>query len=85
MDDPVRIAAVRDHPSKPIGDAEAPLRVGQQHYAAVGCDPSSIEGSADLLARYRWQVEWQRDILAHGRFVSPQSLCRFGRRNPAAD
>jgi hypothetical protein len=59
--------------------------LGKQHYAAVGCDPSSIEGSADLLARYRWQVEGQRDILVHGKFVASQSLCRFGRKNPAPD
>jgi hypothetical protein len=32
MDDPVRIAAVRDHTGELVGDAEAPLRLGQQHH-----------------------------------------------------
>ncbi len=29
MDDPVCIALVGDHPGESVGDAEAPLRLGQ--------------------------------------------------------
>ena len=65
MSNPALIAPVRDHRGEPFGEAQPPLRLGQQHYPAVGCDPSSIEGSAYLLARYRWKVEGQRDILVH--------------------
>jgi hypothetical protein len=54
MDDPVRIAAVRDHPSKPIGDAEALFRLGQQHHPAIGGDPAAIERGAHLLASHCW-------------------------------
>ena len=65
MDDPIRIALFRDYPGEFIDDSQPTLRLGQQHYAAVGCDPSSIEGSANLLASHCWQVEGQRDILIH--------------------
>jgi hypothetical protein len=36
MDDPVRIAFVGDHAGEPVGDAEAPLCLCQQHHATVG-------------------------------------------------
>jgi hypothetical protein len=62
---PACIAVVRDHCRETLGDAGAPLRLGQQHHPSVGCDPSAIEGGAHLLARYRWQVEGQGDILIH--------------------
>jgi hypothetical protein len=32
---------------------------------AIRRDPSAIEGGAHLLARYRWQVKGQRDIVVH--------------------
>jgi hypothetical protein len=53
MDDSVRIAAVRDDLGESVGDAEAPLGLGEEHHPAVGGDPSTVEGGADLLARYR--------------------------------
>ena len=65
MDDPVRIALVGDYPSESVGDTEAPLRLGEEHHPAIRRDPSAIEGGAHLLARYRWQVKWQRDIVVH--------------------
>lgn len=42
MDDPVHISAVRDHPSKPIGDTEALLRLREEHHLAIRRDPSAI-------------------------------------------
>ena len=65
MDDPVRIALVGDYPGELVGDTEAPLRLGEEHHPAIGRDPSAIERGAHLLARYRWQVKWQRDIVVH--------------------
>jgi hypothetical protein len=44
MDDPVRIALVGDHPGELVGDTKAPLRLGQEHHAAVRGDPSAIKG-----------------------------------------
>jgi hypothetical protein len=57
VDDPVRIAAVRDYPGEPIGDTDAPLRLGEEHHPAIRGDASAIEGSADLLASHCWQIE----------------------------
>ncbi len=65
MDDSVRIALVGDRPGELVGDAEAPLCLGQQHHPAIRGDPSAVEGGAHLLACNRWQVEGQRDIFIH--------------------
>ena len=54
MDDPVCIALVGDHPGELVGDTKAPLRLGQEHHAAVGGDPSAIKSGADVLASYCW-------------------------------
>jgi len=51
---PVRIALVWDYPGEVVRDAEAALRLGEEHHAAIRGDPSAIEGGADLLACYRW-------------------------------
>jgi hypothetical protein len=40
-----------------FGDAEPTIGLGKQRHAAVRRDPPAIEGSADLFALYRWQVE----------------------------
>ena len=92
MDDPVRIAAVRDHPGELVGDAEAPLRLGQQHDSAVRGDPAAIEGGADLLACNRWQVERQQGIFVHRsspllvRYVaSAEESCRTFASRPMSD
>ena len=58
-------ASVGDHPSELVGDAVAPLRLGEEHHPAIRRYPSAIERGAHLLARYRWQVKWQRDIVIH--------------------
>ena len=65
MYDPVRIALVGDYPGELVGDTEAPLRLGEEHYTAIRRDPSAIERGTHLLARYRWQVKGQRDIVIH--------------------
>jgi hypothetical protein len=48
-----------------VGDTEAPLRLGEEHHPAIRRDPSAIERGAHLLARYRWQVKGQRNIVVH--------------------
>jgi hypothetical protein len=78
MDDPIRIAAVGDHPSKPIGDAEAPLRLREEHHPGVGGDPSAIEGGGHLFAHNRWKVKGQQGILVHESLLLLNRLtCRF--------
>jgi hypothetical protein len=57
MDDPVRVASIGDHPGELVGNAQPMLRLSQQHNAAVGGDPSTVEGGAYLLGRDRWQVK----------------------------
>jgi hypothetical protein len=57
MGDPVRIALVGDYPGQLGGDAQPALRLGQEHHAAIGRDPSAVETGADLFPSNRWQVE----------------------------
>ena len=66
MGDPLRVAAVRDHRGELLGDAEPPLRLGQQHDPAVRGDPPAIEGGGDLLALDGWKRERQQGIVGHG-------------------
>lgn len=66
MGDPVRIALVRDHGGEPLGDAEPPLRLGQQHDTAIRTEPPAIEGSGDLFALDGWKRERQQGIVGHG-------------------
>ena len=58
-------ALVGDYPGELVGDTEAPLRLGEEHHPTICRDSSAIEGGAHLLARYRWQVKGQRDIVVH--------------------
>jgi len=49
MDDPAGIAFVRDHCREPLGKAKPPLRLRQEHDAAIGTEASAVEGGGDLL------------------------------------
>jgi hypothetical protein len=53
MGDPVRIALVGDYPGQLGGDAQPALRLGQEHHAAIGRDPSAVETGADLFPSNR--------------------------------
>jgi hypothetical protein len=66
VDDARRIAPIREHPSEPGCQAEAPIGHRQQHYAAVRCEPSTIKGGSDFLGVNRWKTEWQDRIVGHG-------------------
>jgi len=66
MGDPVLIAPVGDHLGEPLGDAEPTLRLGEQHDAAIRCDPSAIKGGGDLLPLNGWKGERQQIIVGHG-------------------
>jgi len=52
MDDPAGIAFVRDHCREPLGKAKPPLRLRQEHDAAIGTEASAVEGGGDLFALY---------------------------------
>src|SRR5207237_8852531 len=78
MGDPVRIAAVRDRPSEPLGDAEPTIGLGAQHDPAVGTDPSPVKGGGDLLAADGWKAERQKVIVGHGGRGAPRSRQRVG-------
>jgi len=64
--DPVLIAAIRDHPSKPLGDAEPTIGLSEQHDPAIGTDPPAVKGGGDLLAVNGWKGERQQVIVGHG-------------------
>ena len=81
MDDPARIALVRDHPGELIGDIQPALRLGQQHDAAVGTDPSAVKGGGNLLAVDDWKAERQKVIVGHGGRGVPRSRQRVGFSN----
>ena len=66
MDDPVRIAGVRDRLSKPLGNAKPTIGLGEQHHPAIGTDPPAVKGGGDLLAADRWNAERQKLIVGHG-------------------
>ena len=66
MGNPVGVATVRDQPGEPLGKAEPPLGLGEQHNATIRTDPPAIKGGGDLLARDGWKREWQQDIFSHG-------------------
>jgi len=76
MSDPIGIAVVGDHPGQLVGNAEPPLRPGEQHDPAVGSDPPAIERSGDLLAPDGWKRERQQAIVDHGGCGSLE--CRSG-------
>jgi hypothetical protein len=52
MYDTARIALVGDYLGESVGDTEVPLRLGEEHHSAIRRDPSAIERTAHLLARY---------------------------------
>ena len=86
---PRRVAPIGDLRSKSVGDPKAPLSQRQQHHAAVGTDPATVERGGDLLALNGWQRKRQQAIVSHGgcgsvqigkRLASaPKPLCRFSR------
>ena len=45
MDNPAGIAFVRDHCRKPLGEAKLPLRLRQQHDAAIRAEASAVTAS----------------------------------------
>jgi hypothetical protein len=51
MSNPALIAPVRDHCGEPFGEAQPPLRLGEQHHPAIGGEPAFIEGGGDLFLR----------------------------------
>jgi hypothetical protein len=46
---PAGVALVRDHCRKPLGEAKPPLRLRQQHDAAIRAEASAVKGGCDLL------------------------------------
>jgi hypothetical protein len=81
MGDPVRIAAVRDRPSEPLGDAEPTIGLGEQHDPAIGTDPPAVKGGGDLLAANGWKAERQKVIVGHGGRGAPRSRQGVGFSN----
>src|SRR5712664_2507689 len=66
MSDPALIAAVRDHRGEPFGEAQPPLRLGEQHHPAIGGEPAANEGGGHLFAHNGWKAERQQAIVGHG-------------------
>ena len=53
--DAVRIARIKDHRGKPVGQLQAPLGCSQQHDPAIRGDPAAVERGRDLLACNGWK------------------------------
>jgi hypothetical protein len=81
MSDPTGIAFVRDHGREPLGKAKPPLRLRQQHDAAIRAEASAIKGGSDFLAIYRWKRERQQIIVGGGGRGALQSVVRIGFTN----
>ena len=81
MDNPAGIAFVRDHCREPLGEAKPPLRLRQQHDAAIRAEASAVKGGGDLFALYRWKRERQQIIVGGGGRGALQSAARIGFSN----
>src|SRR5438876_1905827 len=49
MSDPALIAPVRDHCGEPFGEAQPPLRLGEQHHPAIGGEPAPSKAALTFL------------------------------------
>ena len=78
MSDPTGIAFVGDHGRESLGKAKPPLRLRQQHDAAIRAEASAIKGGSDFLAIYRWKRERQQIIVGGGGRGTLQ-ICRKDR------
>src|SRR5580704_7533103 len=81
MGHPVLIAAIRDYPSQPLGDAEPTIGLSEKHDPAIGADPPTVKGGGDLLALDGWKGERQKIIVGHGGRGALQSGQRVGFSN----
>ena len=84
MQNPARIASIRDHGGELLGDAEPSGGLSQQQNAAVRGQASAIEGGCELLAPDGWKPERKRVKIGRGGLdgvtgvgVSTQSLSRI--------
>src|SRR4051812_49821472 len=77
----VRIASVGDRLSKPLGNAEPTIGLGEQHHPAIGTDPPAVKGGRDLLAAGGWKAERQKVIVGHGGRGAPDPRQRVGLAN----
>src|SRR5260370_31934228 len=80
-DDPAGIAVAGDHCRKPLGKATTPLRLRQQHDAAIRAEASAVKRGGDLFALYRWKRERQQIIVGGGGRGALQSAARIGLNN----
>ena len=81
MGDAAGIAFVRDHGRQPLGKAEPPLRLRQQHDPAIRAEASAVKRGGDLFALYRWKPERQQIIVGGGGRGVLQSAVRIGFSN----
>jgi hypothetical protein len=81
MDNPAGIAFVRDYCREPLGKAKPPLRLRQQHDAAIRAEASAVKGGGDLFALYRWKRKRQQIIIGGGGRGALQSAARIGFSN----
>jgi len=63
------IAPIPDAACQGLGEVQAAFRLAQQDEAAVRREQATIEGGAHLLALDAWQMEGQKAIVGHGKFV----------------
>ena len=61
-----RITPIGNQSRQTIRDPQSPLCHAQQHYPAIGGEPTAIKTSRDLLAADGWKTERENRIVGHG-------------------
>jgi hypothetical protein len=74
------VAMVGDDRGQHVDQAKPLIGTGQQQNAAVGTDPSAVEGSGDFLPADTWQREREERIVGDDRRLSTRR--RHGRFCP---
>jgi hypothetical protein len=55
VDDPRRIAPIREHPGQIVSQTKTPLGHRQKHHAPIRGKAATIEGSGDFLGVNGWK------------------------------
>ena len=66
VQNPARIAPIRDHRGELLGNAQSPGSLSEQQDATVRAQASAVEGGCELLAPDGWKRERKTRRIGHG-------------------